>query len=527
VNGDLNTPLHRGEAAPLSADRAVPEAGAGTTRGARLVGRIPERLRMPLGMAALAEAGYLVWWAAFYPGLFSYDSFTYSQEVTTGHWIADHSIAYDGAVWLSLVGTGDYSALTLTQTFAMAAVIGYLAAGLRRFGVRTRWIALSVLLSVILPSTSAFVIYVWKDVPFAIGSVLAFAAVVHLVAGTLREERYHSRSGTRGTWLLLGLGLLLICLARNNGFLAAFLIGLALLAVLPRLWKRITAVVLVPVVCFFALSDGLYPALGVTKPLNNAAYSFFYGDIAYAYSKHPGSFTAADRAVLLEVAPLSHWSTYGAACYDIDGLLQGSFDLPKAVQINSRLMHVFTEVAERTPVDVVQSTMCRSHPAWSVLQGSDPLNVAGVTVGPDLVGYVPIHPDIRQDKYFPEMSIRPLSGTLNKAGRFWFEGLRRSWLVSLVWGGAFWAYVAYAISGRLFAGLRRRELFALGAVTLGNQLNVIAANPAPLYRYLASPTYIGVLMLPLLFAARSDRRKQPDAVVGAAAEAVPGTSGDR
>ena len=479
----------------------------------RLVGRIPERLRMPLGMAALAQAGYLLWWAAFYPGLFSFDSFTYTWEVTTGRWIADHSIAYDGAVWLSLVGTGDYAALTLAQTVAMAAVTGYLAAGLRRFGVRTRWIAASVLLSVALPSTGAFVIYVWKDVPFAIGSVLAFAALLHLVADALRGGSYHRRSGSRWTWLLLGLGLLLVCLARNNGFLAVLLVGLALLAVLPRLWRRITAAVLIPVVCFFALSDGLYPALGVTKPLNNAAYSFLYADIAYAYSRHPASFTAADTALMAQVAPLGHWASTGADCYQLDPVVGGTFDLAKAVQLNSRLTGLFAEVAERTPGDVAWATLCRSHTAWSVTPGADPVAVAGATVGQGRIGFVAVHPDITRNRYFPEMSIRPLSRPLNRLAHAWYQRLRMSRWVWLVWGGALWSYLLYAVCGRLLVGWRRREVLALAAVTLGNQLNVIAADPSPLYRYMAAPTLIGVLMLPLATSRRVGRVDRAEAVV--------------
>ncbi len=90
---------------------------------------------MPLGMAALAELGMLVWWLGYYPGLLAYDSIDYTWEVTTGHWVDDHSIAYDGAVWLSLQLTGDYALLTLAQTITMAFIIGYLAAGLRKFRV--------------------------------------------------------------------------------------------------------------------------------------------------------------------------------------------------------------------------------------------------------------------------------------------------------------------------------------------------------------------------------------------------------
>ena len=479
--------------------RTTRRSNAGPTSGPAFLQRIPERLRMPLGIAVLAELVYLLWWAAYYPALFSYDSFAYSREVTTGDWVADHSIAYDGAVWLSLVGTGDYALLTLVQTFAMAAVLGYLAAGLRRFGVRTLWIVLMTLLVTALPSTGSFIIYVWKDVPFTIGSSLAFAAIVHLVASPLEKQRYDRRTGTARTWWMLGLGLLVVCLSRNNGFLAAFLIGLALLVVLPRLWKRIAAITLIPIIIFFALSDGVYPALGVKAPPNNATYSFLYGDIAYAYSQHPKTFTQSDLELMVKIAPLKHWADQGANCYQLDPMLSGDFNLGLAVKLNSQLMHVFSEAVERTPMDVTLATLCRSHPAWSITSGADPVGITGTELGNNLGGYAAVYPAMYKNPYYKVMSIRPLLGPLHTLANKWYFATDKSTWIWLVWGGAFWSYAAYAMSGKLWKSLRRREVLALITVTVGNQLNVIAANPAPDYRYMAAPTTVGMLMLPLLF----------------------------
>ncbi|MFD0331699.1 hypothetical protein ACFQZC_34970 [Streptacidiphilus monticola] len=173
---------------------------AGQTLGRplrRMRDRIPSRLRMPLGVGLLALLGYLLWWAAFYPGLMTYDSFTYTWESTTSHWIDDHSIFYISCVWLSLRLTGDYALLTLCQVLGMSAAIGYLAAGLRKFRVRTGWIVAAVVLLLVLPSSGDFVVYVWKDVPYVIGGVLGFAALTHLAAALLRGPRPRSRDGSR------------------------------------------------------------------------------------------------------------------------------------------------------------------------------------------------------------------------------------------------------------------------------------------------------------------------------------------
>ncbi len=57
---------------------------------------------------------------------------------------------------------------------------------------------------------------------------------------------------------------------------------------------------------------------------------------------------------------------------------------------------------------------------------------------------------------------------------------------------------------------RRRHLpsvYALVGVMIGFQLTVLAANPAPLYRYMVGPLFIGPFCLALLPAARRRRAR--------------------
>jgi len=503
---------------PSGRSRALPKAVSDRVRP--LVQRIPARLRLPLGIAAMAEVVFLFWWASFYPALFSYDSFDYTWEVTTRHWVDDHSIAYDAAVWLTLNVTGDYALLTFVQTVVMAAVLGYLAAGMRKFAIRTRWITAGVLLLVVLPPTGAFVIFVWKDVPFVIGAVLGFAAIVHLTSSTLRVRPRRSRVvGLRRDWLLLATGMLMVCLARDNGFLAVFLIGLALLVALPWLWKRIAAVILIPIVIFFALDSGLYPALGVTKPTNNAAYSFVYADIAAAYHRAPSTFTASELKVMAEVSPLSHWSEAGAVCITTDALTTPAFHMSIAANHNKQLLSIFGQVLKRTPNYVFSASLCRAHNAWAIFPGSDPIGISTVAASSNGYGLFNVHPDMYTNKFHSVMKIRPLSDTLNTISSFWYNSSRTNQLIWLFWGGAVWCYIGYGVVVSLTRKVRRREILALAAVTVGMQLNVLAATPTALYRYMASPTLIGVLLLPFL---ASQLKQQPaEALDSAAAEARP------
>ncbi|MEY9845606.1 hypothetical protein [Streptacidiphilus sp. MAP5-3] len=480
-----------------------------------LVDRIPPRLRMPVGIAVLVFVGYLLWWAAFYPGLMTYDSFNYTWESTTGHWIDDHSIFYISCVWLSLKITGDYALLTFGQIVGAALSIGYLAAGLRKFRIRTGWIVASVVLLVALPSSGDFVVYIWKDVPYVIGGVLAFAAITHIVGDALRvpralrKDKAHRTTpvwGQRRDWLLMGAGFTLSCLSRNNGFLAVFLSGAVFVLCMPWLWRRIAIATLIPIMIFVVLDKGVYPALGVTQPTDYAGNTFIYADIAYAYSKSPQSFNAADKALLSELAPLSHWKKAGADCYGTDALTSG-LNKTAAAAHNSQLMSLFVKSLQKAPDDFIDATICRGTPAWAINPAQDRTFIMGIQSSPNGYTFMYAHPELYQSPYYGSMHVRPLSTSLHKALNWWYNLGKTPELNWILWNGATWCWIAYLILARLTRKVWRREVLAIGAVCAGMQLNVFIATPGPLFRYMATPFFIGVLALPLAFS----RLKREDA----------------
>jgi hypothetical protein len=464
------------------------------------VERVPPRLRFPLAVAAVSFLISLVWWAAFYPGLMSFDSFTYTWESTTGHWINDHSIPYISCVWLSLQLTGSYALLTFGQIVAEAAVVGYLAAGLAKFRIRRRWIIGSVVLCGVLPPSGDFFIFVWKDVPFVLGAILGAAAVVHLVGDMLRLPRHARRGvGQRRDWLLFGAGMLLLCLARNNGFLTVVLIAVVLLACLPWHWRRILPLTVVPVVFYFFLTSVVYPVVGVQAQQNNSAYSFFYADVAYGYSKNPTMFDPAQLSAMAAVSPLDHWKTAGGQCWDTDILTNTSqFSMAAAAANQSELMSAFSTVLKKAPQYVVDAQFCRSHNAWAVFPDHGIFMAPVNYTGPRNDSYVS-HPALKHSPFHSAFYSHPLSKTLNHVGSWWFAASRTPQLQWILWGGAVWCYVVYAVVIRLTRRVWRREILTTAAVVAGLQLTVLAATPAPLYRYMAGPTVLGLLLLPLAF----------------------------
>ncbi|MEU6980471.1 MULTISPECIES: DUF6020 family protein [unclassified Streptomyces] len=468
----------------------------------RIVERIPVRRRLPLAVYAATQLIFLVWWAAFYPGGMSYDSISYVWHVTTGHWMSNHSVAYDGLVWLSLQLTGDLALLTFAQSVAMAAALAYVVVTLRMFGVKGKWGFTAAVACAVLPSIGTFVIYVWKDVPFAIGAVLAFGATGRLAARRLRGESRLRDKAFRNEIAMLFLGFLAMGLFRNNGLLVAVIAVPVLLLTLPKMRKWLLFATVVPVTIAALLQTVIYPAIGVITPTKDQVYAMNYADIAVVYGKVPQTFTKADKELMAKVAPLSHWGGRAANCYNADWAMKKPMNRKLADQYNDQLIDLWFRVLKRTPDQMISARVCRSHIAWSPFPG--PVDKMGHTlisppsVPKNLFGWANWNPEMADSPYRPILKIRPLNDTLHDAAFFTWKASKTPQLQWLLFRGAIWCYAAYAV---VLAFSRRHRSWApvaLLATPLALQLTVVAANPAPLARYMFAPMFLGILALPLI-----------------------------
>jgi hypothetical protein len=91
-----------------------------------------------------------------------------------------------------------------------------------------------------------------------------------------------------------------------------------------------------------------------------------------------------------------------------------------------------------------------------------------------------------------------VSWRLHKAAAFLRSATYAPQLEWLSWRGATWCYVSYLAVGALAWVRRRGELLAVAAMVLGLQLGVLAAIPWQLFRYMAAPIIIGIMLVPLL-----------------------------
>ena len=463
---------------------------------------------LPIAVFGWVQLLLLGWWAGQWPGLLSADSVRYVIHVTGGPWTADHSVLYDAAVLASIKLTGNVWLLTLVQTTAAAASVAYAVASLRAIGVPGRWGALAGCALPLLPSFGAFVGTVWKDVPFALCEVLITATTLRLLAHRSATTGY--RQVPRRLLVALGLELLGLCLFRNDGFLLVLVIAVVLALALKGLRLAPLGLGALAILLSFAGHAFVYPAVGV-KPANSSlAYGLFDADIALAYAQAPSTFTASDRELLQKVAPLSVWGAVDN-CYTSDPLFRNrGFSLQKADQYHQELFRLWWRVLERTPVTVVRGRLCRSSVAWNVLPPpSDKARFGRVVVEVPSNLYGVKSPSIPDD-VLQDLHPRPLNdflGEFTQTLRAETDTTGYQWWM---WRGATWCYIAYLVLLVAALRLRRWDLLAAGCAALANQLTVLAANPAQLYRYMVGPIFVGILLVPLLAA----RRPKPAVTAG-------------
>ncbi|MFD7778143.1 hypothetical protein [Streptomyces sp. NPDC059753] len=473
---------------------------AATAKARAMWTRVPPAVRLPLVVFLSCQACYLLWWMAFYPGLIDYDALAYTWQVTTDHWISNHSVLYNSLLWLSLNTTGGFGALTLCQSIAMSAVLAYACASLRTIGVRGRWSAPAALACALAPPLASFTVYVGKDVPFTICALAVFAVTARLTGRRLRGT-WNGRL-RRSELLLLCVGFFGISLFRNNGFPVAVIAALCLLVVLPGARRVIAALVTVTTAVTLTLMFVVYGAVGIQKPPRTLVYNLHYADLSVTYAQAPELFTKDDLRLMAKTAPLSDWRTTGTTCFASDPLYR-KLNRHVTDQLTEPLVQLWWRTLRKAPQRVLGARICRGHIAWAVFPG--PQAQGGRTynalnrVDPAFYKW---YAEMRTSPYNRAAQPRPLSEDLHHVGSFAYSAAHVPQLEWLLWRGAIWSYATYALVTRLARSRRCRPLFALTGVTFGTQLTVLVATPSPCFRYMAAPMFIGVLCLSLLPALR-------------------------
>ncbi|HEX4812538.1 MAG TPA: hypothetical protein VFV66_07270 [Nonomuraea sp.] len=451
--------------------------------------------RVALATFLVVQAVLVGWWAAFYPGLFSRDSVLYLSHTLVGPWVSDHSVLYDALVWLSFTTTGDLGAVTFAQTTAMAAALTFLAGSLRGLGAPPRSTTAVAMLMPLAPPVGAFAVTLWKDVPFTICAVAVAGVCARFAA---------ARRMTGPGLAALGALLLALGLFRPNGFLVAGVTVVALALVARSGRVRLLVVGAVAAALPLTLTNLVLPRFGVVAPSKTYVFHTAFGDIAVAFRDRTDLFSDRDKALLASVAPLTRW-WWGGTCSTINPLIwRDDFSWAQADAHAGELLDLWRRLLVEQPRLIVDARLCRGAIAWKPV--GDPLLTDGMTYRFSLRATADsyVRPGRVPDYHARWLySLRPLSSELYRVADHWLKATLEPRYDWALWRGASWAYLSYAAVALGAVAGRNRYVAGVAAVVAGQQLAVMANISAQDFRYMASPIFIGVLLVPVLLGSMS------------------------
>ncbi|WP_148043209.1 DUF6020 family protein [Flexivirga caeni] len=468
-----------------------------------------KRHAVPLLVYGWAQLVLLGWWAINFPAQLTADSTTYIRHVTVGPWIADHSVLYDFFILCSLKLTDNVWLIVFLQTIVYAVVLAVIAAAVHRMGVRWRWAALPCMLIVLVPSFGSFTSMLWKDVPFTAANLFFAATLLKVIA-----DRRARLPMTVRTTVIMAVELTAITLFRNNGFVVVAFIAIGLLIALKSSRRKVIAAVVATFVIFEFASIVVYPAAGIKSAGSSESYGVFYGDIALVYSERPSAFTAGELSTMKKVAPLKTWRSSND-CLSSDHLFASKhFSTDRAAAHRHQLAEIWFSLLKRAPEQLIRGHLCRAAIAWRVpptwrFSGLPRVTNHNLYTKALILGYTNYPP--LPSYLIPRLRPHPINKQLYLKAADSRRAIARDPLLQLLFSRApGWTYLTYLAI--LIAAFRNRwkMLILAGLPLLANQLTVIAANPAQLYRYTAAQLFLGMLFIPLVSAWSPQRPAPPD-----------------
>ena len=440
-------------------------------------------------LASLSVIPLLVWWLGWFPGFLSSDSFDQLRQAEAFEFRNFHPAFHTLYLWLVTRVWDSPGAVTLVQVLLMAGLLSLVAQRLADVGVNP-WVAAgSAWVVAALPAVSTTTIAVWKDVPYTLALVWAFA---ELLAATRDPDGYwRGRASLR-----LGGALALVWLFRHNGFVTVVVLAAVLAVVFRDRWRRLLPAAGVVVAAVVAVQMVLYPLLDVRRASIEPA-EVLVSDVAASLRHEPGNFSADELAYLATIAPLDVW-TDRYRCEDSTPLVFApDFDASVIRDDPGR----FRSLAVRSILRDLDTTIGHRWCAASYLfvpaqpKGAyfhrPPFAIAANALG------ITREPVVQ---YFFQTT-KSVFVWAEPSGRLWL-----TWRPALAVWAALLTYAAVAYRRSL------RRLLLPAALIVAQGLNVAVTTPAQEFRFAFGIYVMALLSVPLLWLAA---RPSEAALVGA------------
>ena len=439
---------------------------------------------------------WTVWLLALFPGLMSSDSINEWGQMLTGILNDEHSPLYTFAIWLVTRLWLSPAAVAIVQILGLSIALGFAFQRLRQLNVPAPLVWIGALAVALWPVNGAFVITLWKDIPY---SIVLFCLTLLALEVVISSGRW-----LQSNWHLAGLALLLALAAlfRYNGLAAAVGLPLVLLAAYPHLWRRFLAAIGLVGFIYLGVSGPVYSLAGVNRQPWVTLQPFIHQLAAQISAGTP--FSPEDQAALDSFGLKDSAGLY--SCYFLNPIIAGS-NLNKNL-LNTeggQLLQVWWHGTLNNPGVALRYLQCSSSLVWRITPpGPELLYAANLWMDNQQVVTIADNPyGLQLQSYLPDLSAWLAELAAN--------GLRSPW-EWLLWRPALFLYLV--AGGALIAAIRARNwkiLLVLAPVLLHSAgLVLTTVNQDLRFQYpvlLAAP-----LLILLAFARRAPEEETGSAV---------------
>ena len=258
--------------------------------------------------ACITFAVLLLALGAYYPGGASFDNHRQWAQVQTGVFDDWHPAIHTMIIWLITRVVNRYAFFIAVQMFGFSLLVGYMAATLRAWGLKTLWVVLFVLTILTARSTRGIMLFAWKDTMF---SLLALALAAQMINIVLSKGAWLDTWGGR---IGFAVALALTSLVRHNGMF--FTIPLVLLLFIlygkRRSWEC-TISTLMALLLVFLVRGPLYRIAHVTRDPDQGyveSIGFPMTILCSVYRTQPERLDEETTAFLASIATEEQWETH-------------------------------------------------------------------------------------------------------------------------------------------------------------------------------------------------------------------------
>lgn len=269
------------------------------------------------GSFLLLLAMWLPVWLSIFPGAFAYDAPMQWQQFRDGAITAHHPVLHTLLLGLCLEGGAKLvsynfgiALYTLLQMAAMAAVLSYALAFLRRYGMPARVRTCALFFWGLSPVTGLFVVSSTKDILFTAAFLLFLLSLMDY--GMRREALWRSRSGRLLFWLSAAGTMVL----RKNGLYIVIAVLACMFLLGPERRRFLPGIL--GLTAFFLLYTGpFYRALGVEKDPVREMLCVPLQQMARTYLYHYGELECGDIEKLEKLVPREDLLNYLPTLADV------------------------------------------------------------------------------------------------------------------------------------------------------------------------------------------------------------------